>query len=809
MIKNLTIKNVIGLVVLVELSFLLLLVYLVIQLNRVESELSSAASDRYLQVEAADRLRHSSDDLTRFARTYVVTGDSKYRDNYFTTLAIRNGEAPRPQTYESIYWDLQEPVRGQRHPDGEPVSLEQVMQALPYSDEERVLLDLSESNSNELVEMEVAAFHAMDGKFRDTSGEYTVEKKPDQALAVRLLHSEDYHRAKHNIMLPIDKFIMQLDLRTEANVESAMRRVNQYLLYQNVAIILFVLFNLFVFILFNRRVTRPISAITREIIRQKETDSPFNLDHPYDDEIRMMAEQFKSMDEQLRNASRSAEQANRAKSAFLANMSHELRTPMNAIIGYSEMLQEEAEELGDKKYIPDIQKIHSAGKHLLSLINDILDLSKIEAGRMDLYLERFDLHEMLNDVVSTVQPLIAKNGNELVVEGDSEPGSVRADLTKVRQTLFNLLSNAAKFTENGKITLAVFHTHDAGRKWLNLSVKDEGIGIASDKIGSLFDEFTQADASTTRNYGGTGLGLAISRRFCQMMGGDITVESEPGSGSTFTVTIPNEVDALEAARASAADTESEAAGNGNAVAGVKTILVIDDDEDTCEMLARTFGKDGYRVLVAMSAEEGLQKARECLPDAITLDVMMPGTDGWTLLRSLKSDPEVMHIPVIMLSMVDDVGLGYSLGAAEYMTKPVDRENLLRVIKSYTQSESPGLALVVDDSPVDRALMCRLLEKEGWQVNEAENGQLALESVAKQMPSVIMLDLMMPVMDGFEFVHELRQTDYGQSVPIVVLTAMELDSEEQDSLMVNVKSIVQKAGMNTEQILDITRRALND
>jgi signal transduction histidine kinase/CheY-like chemotaxis protein len=812
--KQLTIRNLIILVVVAELCFLLLLIYLVFQINRVESELSAAASDRYRQVEAADRLRHSSDDLTRFARTYVVTGDPQYRDKYFTTLAIRNGSAPRPQGYERIYWDLLEPLRGQRHPDGSPVSLEQIMSTLPYSDEERDMLDLSAGNSNELVGLEVEAFNAMEGKFRDGQGEFTVQGEPDQALAIRLLHSDEYHRAKHNIMLPIDAFMTQLDLRTQADVALAGHRVEQYLAYQNTAIMLFVLLNLLVFFQFNRRVTRPIQTITHAIVRQKDSNSPFSAPHPFDDEISVMIEQFKTMDAQLRNATRSAEQANRAKSAFLANMSHELRTPMNAIIGYSEMLQEEAEDLGNKEFIPDLQKIHGAGKHLLALINDILDLSKIEAGRMDLYLERFDLHEMLDNVVNTVKPLIAKNGNELIVNTADDPGAARADLTKIRQSLFNLLSNAAKFTEHGKITLSVFQQHEAGRKWLYLSVQDEGIGIPRDKLAGLFDEFTQADESTTRNYGGTGLGLAITRRFCQMMGGDITIESEPGSGSTFTIRIPNEVDALEAARVSGGnaglgDSKAEAPGREDAAPGMKTVLVIDDDADTCEMLERTFSKEGYRVVVAMSADDGLQKAREYQPDAITLDVMMPGTDGWALLRNLKSDPDVMHIPVIMLSMVDDVGMGYSLGAAEYMTKPVDRTSLLRVLQAYTHSEPAGLALVVDDSPGDRALVRRLLEKEGWRVQEAENGKLALEAVAKELPAIIMLDLMMPVMDGFEFVHELRKTGYGQSVPIVVLTAMEMDGEARDNLMENVASIVRKAGTSAEQILEITRQALND
>ena len=456
--KSLTIRNIILLVVLVELCFLLLLVYLVFQLNRVEADLSAAARDRYNQLQAADRLRHSSDDLTRFARTYVVTGDPVYTDDYFMTLEIRNGIAPRPQDYKGIYWDLLESVRKQRHPDTSPVSLEQIMQALPYSDEERAMLDLSENNSNELVGLEVEAFNAMEGKFRDGQGEYTISGQPDQALAIRLLHSEEYHRAKHKIMLPIDEFMLKLDQRTRENVELAQNKVNSYLMYQSVAIVLFVLFNLFVFFLFNRRVIHPVQSITRAIIKQKKTNAPFRLTHVFDDEIGVMVKQFKSMDEQLRSATATAEQANRAKSAFLANMSHELRTPMNAIIGYSEMLQEEAEELGNTEIIPDLQKIHGAGKHLLALINDILDLSKIEAGRMDLYLERFDLHEMLRDVVSTVKPLIAKNGNELIVEAADDLGSARADITKIRQLLFNLLSNAAKFTANGNITLAVFQT---------------------------------------------------------------------------------------------------------------------------------------------------------------------------------------------------------------------------------------------------------------------------------------------------------------------------------------------------------------
>ncbi|MFW2438437.1 MAG: sensor histidine kinase, partial [Arenicellales bacterium] len=539
--KDLTIKNIIILVILAELCFLLLLIYMVYQLNRVETDLSVAADNRYRQVEVADRLRRSSDELTRFARTYVVTGDSQYKDNYFTILAIRNGTASRPQDYESIYWDLLEPIRRQRHPDTSPASLEQVMKSLPYSVEERAMLELSEKNSNELVDIEMEAFNAMDGKFRDEQGEYSIHKEPDQALAVSLLHSDDYHRAKHNIMLPIDEFMMQLDLRTKADVALAERSVKQYLVYLTVVIILFVLFNLWVFFLFNRRVIQPIQSVTRAIVRQKESTTPFDAVHPFDDEIRVMVEQLRSTDAKLRDATRSAEQANQAKSEFLANMSHELRTPMNAVLGYSEMLMEEAEDVGQDDFIPDLKKINQAGNHLLSLINDVLDLSKIESGKMEAFAETFDIGALIDQVSGTAQPLMAKNSNHFRIERGEQLEKAFQDVTKIRQSLLNMISNAAKFTHEGTITLQAERESIDGVDWLTFAVNDTGIGIPEDKLEHVFKEFSQADSSTTRDYGGTGLGLTISRRFCQMLGGDMTVSSELGVGSTFTIRLPAEL----------------------------------------------------------------------------------------------------------------------------------------------------------------------------------------------------------------------------------------------------------------------------
>lgn len=485
---------------------------------------------------------------------------------------------------------------------------------------------------------------------------------------------------------------------------------------------------------------------------------------------------------------------------------------MNAIIGYSEMLQEDAVDTGQEAFIPDLEKINAAGKHLLSLINDILDLSKIEAGRMDLYLERFDLSVTLADIVSTVTPLMEKNTNTLELDVMEDLGTMRADLTKLRQALFNLLSNAAKFTSNGTVSLVARREHRPGGDWIVLSVRDSGIGIAADQITRLFEDFTQADDSTTRNYGGTGLGLSITRRFCQMMGGDITAESQAGEGSTFTISLPAEVNALEVARSASKqrpqqDSTDATTSTDRVSPDTQTILVIDDDESTCDMLRRTIEKAGYAVVVATRAEEGLKQARACKPDAITLDVMMPGMDGWSLLSTLKADPELMHIPVIMLTMIDDKGMGYSLGAAEYLTKPVDRSRLLPLLEKYTHHESTAPVLVVDDNPEDRSLLCRMLEGEGWTVSEAENGKDALEAMTRALPAVIMLDLMMPVMNGFEFLHTLRKREAWQRVPVVVLTAMELDERELADLNMHAETVIRKAETSPESILEHIRHAI--
>jgi GAF domain-containing protein/CheY-like chemotaxis protein len=493
---------------------------------------------------------------------------------------------------------------------------------------------------------------------------------------------------------------------------------------------------------------------------------------------------------EIEEKSRELEVASRHKSEFLANMSHELRTPLNAIIGYSEMLQEDAADLGAERFVADLQKIHASGRHLLELINAVLDLSKIEAGKMDLYLETFDIRGLARDIAAVIQPLAEKNANRLEVRAGEDLGTMHADLTKVRQSVFNLLSNACKFTERGTVALAVARETDDAGEWITFAVSDTGIGLTPEQIGRLFQEFSQAEASTTRRYGGTGLGLALSRRLCQMMGGEITVTSAPGEGSTFTIRLPAAVSETKAEPAAPTASPVETATAG-------TVLVIDDDPTVRDLMQRFLVKEGFGVALATGGEEGVRLARELRPDAITLDVMMPGMDGWAVLSALKADPDLAEIPVIMLTIVDDKNLGYSLGASDYLTKPLDRERLLSVLNKYRR-DAP--VLVVDDDASLRELMRRILEGAGYTVVEAENGRVALERLRAVSPGVILLDLMMPEMDGFEVVAEVRRHEAWRAIPIVVVTAKELTAEDRQRLNGYVGRVLQKGVYTRDTLL---------
>jgi PAS domain S-box-containing protein len=501
---------------------------------------------------------------------------------------------------------------------------------------------------------------------------------------------------------------------------------------------------------------------------------------------------------ELSEARREAEGANKAKSQFLANMSHELRTPLNAIIGYSEMLQEEARDAGVESFVSDLAKIHTAGKHLLALINDVLDLSKIEAGKMELFLESFDVNAMLDDVATTIDPMVAKNQNRLTLMRGEGLGMMHADLVKVRQMLLNLLSNACKFTENGTITITVSRTPNAEGGEMTFAVSDSGIGMNPEQIGRLFESFSQADASTARKFGGTGLGLALTRRFSQMMGGDVTVVSVPASGSTFTLRVPARVDPSRRGGVVSSVATPKPAPQGDGSAG--SVLIIDDDADARRLLRSVLAADGFRVEEATDGVSGLAMAQAIHPDAITLDVLMPGMDGWEVLRRLRADDSLADIPVIMLSVLHEQQLALALGATEYVTKPIDRAQLRRILRRHQAGSPAGLVLVVEDDATTRRTFRLGLEKEGWKVVEAENGRVALERMAEQTPALILLDLVMPVMDGGEFVAELRKVEAWRSVPVIVVTAKDLSREERQRLNGHVSEVLNKGAYSNLDLL---------
>ena len=511
--------------------------------------------------------------------------------------------------------------------------------------------------------------------------------------------------------------------------------------------------------------------------------------------------------EQSRDARAAAEEANETKSRFLANMSHELRTPMNAIIGYSEMLQEDAEDQGLDGFVGDLQKIRSAGKHLLELINGVLDLSKIEAGKMDLYLEEVAVRSVIDDVVATVDSIVRKNGNTLELDLPQDPGMMYTDVTKIRQSLINLIGNAAKFTENGSIWLSVRRETRDGRDWLQLAVSDSGIGMTEEQVSRLFQPFMQADASTTRKYGGSGLGLAITHRFCRMLGGRIEVESEPGTGTTFTIDLPAEV--VQKTVGKRPDTMLLTSSGTLRLpkVGAPTVLVVDDDESVHDLMRHALNKAGYNVEVASTGDEALALALELRPDAITLDAIMPGTDGWTVLGRLKSHPELSKIPVIMMTMVDDRSRGFALGAAEYLTKPVEQEQVARLLRKYTSVPSEANILLIDDDDGERLRTGRFCRDQGWNVWEAEGGRPALGMIAENAPDLILLDLMMPEMDGFQFLEELRARHEWCSIPVIVLTAKDLDEADRDRLSGSVTRILQKGTTTRDQLIGELRQKL--
>lgn len=496
---------------------------------------------------------------------------------------------------------------------------------------------------------------------------------------------------------------------------------------------------------------------------------------------------------ELEQARDAALEASRSKSQFLANMSHELRTPLNAIIGYSEMLAEDAEDAGEDALLQDLGRIKSSGEHLLELINDVLDLSKIEAGAMRLHLESFDLRTAIHNVVATVQPLMKTQGNTLALEIPDGIGIMRADLTKVRQTLLNLLSNAAKFTHDATVTLRVIDdTDQQGTRCIRFEIQDEGIGIDTETQQRLFRAFVQADASTTRKYGGTGLGLAISQRFCAMMGGQIVVASTPGVGSTFTVTLPRVVPEPETTPAQGTPALRRRREGHR-------VLVVDDDPAMRDLLERALSRHGFSVETATDGRSGLEHVRKDPPAAVVLDVMMPELDGWGMLTELKGDPATADIPVVMLTILEKSDVGFALGAVDFLIKPVQTQRLAAVLHRHCRSDCARV-LVIEDDGASRERMRRTLTGAGHVVREAANGREGIEALDSDPPDLVLLDLMMPEVDGFAVLEHMRATDSLVNVPVVVITAKDLTPSER-AMLSSAQTIVERNAYAGDELLD--------
>jgi signal transduction histidine kinase/CheY-like chemotaxis protein len=499
---------------------------------------------------------------------------------------------------------------------------------------------------------------------------------------------------------------------------------------------------------------------------------------------------------ELKQARDQAEAMSRTKSSFLANMSHELRTPLNAIIGLTEMLVNNATRFGTEKAAEPLRRVNRAGTHLLGLINQILDLSKIEAGKLEINVETIRVAPLIDEVIGTARPLAERNNNQLSVDCAPDLPAIEADAMRLRQILLNLLSNACKFTKGGRVTLRVARAQHEQQHCVEFAVIDTGIGMSAEQMQRLFEEFSQADAATARDYGGTGLGLAITRRLCQMMSGDVSVTSEPGKGSTFTVRLP--VDGTDVV------VRDEAIETGADVRSGECVLVIDDDMTARDLIADYLRQAGFAVVTAAGGREGLKRAKELHPIAITLDVIMPDLDGWTVLAAMRGDPQLANIPVVMTTIVDERRQGMALGAVGYLTKPIDREKLVELMQRFKAPSGLTRVLVVEDDPVQRERLRGWLGPQQWLLSEAENGRVALDRLKEKTPDVILLDLMMPEMDGFQLVATLQEHPTWRDIPVIVITARDLSMQERARLNLGVETVLLKEQFSPADLIEKIR-----